>query len=161
MRPSVNLNGRLMELIEQHPEMDAHQLAAAVMATARTRAELADLVLPAVTETALIVRRRVTARVERQAFGHSRYDSHGAPAESADPVGDRRRLLSEKFALSDGRWVTWAEATTADHRLRIGYLLAKKAGLDRTISRHEQAIEEIEAAGATCLGDIQNVRAAA
>lgn len=157
----TGLNEHLAALIEEHPEMEADELAAAVMATARTRAALAALVFPAVKETALIVRRQVTARVERQAFGHIGGEAQRRTAESADPVGDRRRLLSERFALGDGRWVAWADATVEDHRQRVAYLLRKKAGLEATIDRHAQAIEEIEAAGVSCLGDIQNVRAAA
>lgn len=157
----MNLNQQLTELIEQHPDLEADELARAVMATAHTRKALAELVFPAVKETALIVRRQVTARVERQAFGHVDLDPQNPHVESADPVGDRRRLLSERFALGDGRWVTWTEATVDDHRQRIGYLLAKQTGLQRTIDRHAEAIDQIEAAGATCLGDIQNVQVAA
>lgn len=157
----MNLNQQLTELIEQHPDLEADELARTVMTTAHTRKALAELVFPAVKETALIVRRQVTARVERQAFNPNVRDPQSGLAEPADPVGDRRRLLSERFALGDGRWVTWTDATVDDHRQRIGYLLAKQSGLQRTIDRHAEAIAQIEAAGATCLGDIQEVQVAA
>lgn len=53
----------------------------------------------------------------------------------------KRELLQARFALPDGRSVTWGEATAADHQSRIAYLLTQAGGTVATANRHKAAIE--------------------
>lgn len=156
----TELTHAIHDLIEANPAATAEELAAAVIASAATRKDLAALVFPAVRNHAWIARRSVTRRMEAAAFSHARIGDRAEPAEGCDPLAGRRALLHESFSCSDGRIVTWAQATVDDHMLRIGYLTAKQAGLQTTIDRHQEAISLIEAAGVACLADLE-VRAAA
>lgn len=69
-------------------------------------------------------------------------------------------LLPKRFVLQGGVRVSWAEATTEQHRMRIEFLEKRRDGINTTISQHENAIEIIEAAGVECLGQL-NIKSAA
>jgi hypothetical protein len=73
---------------------------------------------------------------------------------TADPTEARRKLLDSGFAL-DGDWVLWGDATPAQHRQRAEALRKLAAGTLATARRHEEAAELIEAAGATCLREVE------
>ena len=47
------------------------------------------------------------------------------------------------------------DADEADHLARIEYLRVHIAGVERTISEHEHAIELIRSHGVSCLGEIE------
>ena len=65
-------------------------------------------------------------------------------------------LLRQGFTLPDRvGLVLWATATVADHEERIAFLQRKVAGIDATISLHRKAIDRIQAAGVTCLADLE------
>lgn len=151
---TTDLTHAIHDLIEATPDATAEELAGAVIASATTRKELAALVFPAIRNHAWIARRSITRRMEAAAFSHSSHDIQRRNAEGCDPLAGRQALLHESFSCSDGRIVTWAEATVDDHMLRIGYLTAKQVGLQTTIDRHQEAISLIEAAGASCLADL-------
>lgn len=74
-------------------------------------------------------------------------------------LSERDRLLTKTFALGDGRRVPWGSATIDDHKARIDLLRRYRVGLDRTITRHVEAIEEITEAGVSCLNEIKAVTA--
>ena len=107
-----------------------------------------SLLLPIVTEAVLMARRKVTRQHERTVPIDSIYD--GQTTLSA-----RQALLDQSFALGDGRYVTWGEATEADHLARINILAAHIEGVQKTIDQHETAISFIHQRGVSCLGEIE------
>lgn len=81
-------------------------------------------------------------------------------SEAVDPAADRRSYLEARFKGVSG-YVTWGEATVEDHRAYVDMLQKLRGGIERTIAAHEQAIEQIVAAGVTCLNDIVGAAAGA
>lgn len=71
------------------------------------------------------------------------------------PMAQARRELAETHFLVPGHgYVAWNEATVEQHRLRIDALRGHVDAVEKTIALHQAAIEQIEAAGATCLDDL-------
>jgi len=66
----------------------------------------------------------------------------------------RVELSGKCFALPDGRMVQWMLATPAEHRERARWQRAMAAASVRDAELHEVAADEIEAAGASCLAEI-------
>lgn len=97
------------------------------------------------------VRRAETRRREAAAFRRVVSGSNGSTGTGPD---DRAALLEEKFALGDGRWVTWGEATVADHAERIAYLTKLRDGVQETIDRHQSVIDVLRTEGATRLSEL-------
>lgn len=92
------------------------------------------------------------ARAKMRARAKTRRVEQAAASGSPDA---RRRLVSEKFALPDtGEWVSWGEATSEQHRARAGWLRDHADRTLATATRHEQAADDIDAAGVTCLNDL-------
>lgn len=108
--------------------------------------------VPIVTWAAGHERRSRGRLVEHSVFGSG--SKRRTLGEVFDSREHRKRLLDESFPLGDGRWVSWAEATVADHEQRIALLAETEAGIKLTIKRHRDAIAKIREHGGTCLGDI-------
>lgn len=145
---------RLHELIEADPSASVDDLTDALLASARSRKDLAELVRPAVADRVRDRRREFARRVERQAFGHGSCDARRPGAESADPAGARAAWLAEGFMVPDNGRVTWGAATVDDHLARIELLGKLRQGLTDTIDRHRWAVELIEHHRASCLSDV-------
>lgn len=77
--------------------------------------------------------------------------------------GELRHLVlpTEPFALGNGRKVTWADATVAEHEQRAAMLRAQIAGIGETIRRHEDAIRVLNESGASCLKELMSRTSAA
>lgn len=73
----------------------------------------------------------------------------------------RRILLAQRFSIGAGIEVTWGAATVDQHRLRVKLLDEQSSGIADTKRRHLLAVDLIEAAGATCLGDLDGSAAEA
>lgn len=73
--------------------------------------------------------------------------------KQADPMADRNAFLLERFYVPKVGFVTWADATVDDHRVRIEYLTEKILGITETVERHETAIKQITASHVKCLGE--------
>jgi len=84
---------------------------------------------------------------------------HVERAEAPQPGQQRRTtyrdLLALTFALPDGTVTTWGAATIDQHQQRIDLLAKQRDGLQVTINQHQAAIEQIVAAGASCLAEVQ------
>lgn len=76
------------------------------------------------------------------------------PGKQVNPTAERAALMTQSFALGDGRRVSWGEATIADHEARVAFLSRKRSGLDDTIQRHRGVIDQLKQAGASCLNEI-------
>lgn len=69
-------------------------------------------------------------------------------------------LLGSDFALGDGRRVTWAEATVADHEQRVAMLETSAVGTLETAARHRAAIEMLRRHGVKTLAEVNSEVAA-
>ena len=68
-------------------------------------------------------------------------------------------LLDEEVALGDGTKKKWGDMTVVDHRQRITMLEKMRDGINRTISLHELAIEELEGSEMPCLNRVLEIAA--
>lgn len=86
---------------------------------------------------------------------------HNVIAEWERTVRDETRLevtaelLASRFALGDGRMVTWGEATAAEHEERIELLRSNVIGNLETIVVHQAALALMERQGVPRLGDVE------
>lgn len=72
-----------------------------------------------------------------------------------DPVSARRKLSEDGFYPARGEpWVSWLDATVEQHQARIDWQTTLTSAIQRDIARHRKAIEDIIAAGVTCLRDL-------
>lgn len=106
------------------------------------------ILLPVIANAVRLVVRDGTREAERAVFSP---EANSAEATSATRTG----FLANTFALPDGRWVTWGEATIADHAARIEYLEKLRGGIELTIGRHRDTIERLTGAGASCLNELE------
>lgn len=131
------------ELFAEHRiHGDADLIAEAIVEALRLRPAQAEALSPLILHECQDLERRCVLRIERSG------------GRACDPLADRRLYL-ETFSLGSGRSVLWGLATVDDHSQRIANLTAHQAGVAETIARHEDAIVRIQAAGVSCLGEIE------
>ena len=75
-------------------------------------------------------------------------------AAGGDPIKARRKLAGDSFALPDGTSAEHLTASAEQHRLRAGWLRDHASGVLATASFHDDCADAIEAAGVTCLADL-------
>lgn len=130
---------------------DAHD-AATTAVDQLTPDQLRESVIPIAEGIARDVMRRNARTIEDDAFAIS------GEHDDLEAAISRDDLLATRFALPDGRWVLWSEATAEDHLARA----AMQDGLARSCSvdaeRHRQAAALIEQRGVTCLAEISEAR---
>lgn len=141
-------------LMSQAAELDDDDGVAAglLLAQLRVNAKATDALRPVIAHAIGMSRRAEVRSVERRA-------PRRGLGSSFDSVQARKEMAEAFFALGDGTRVRWGEATVAQHRQRIAMLEKMRAGLSETVARHEAAISEIEAAGVSCLDEIEEVAA--
>lgn len=141
----------ISEIVAANPNGSIHDLALIVYDKV-TKAEM----LPLLEDAVLFARRNRTRATEhRITTGFLRQFGSSLPTVDApDMQVAFRRLLHQSVRLGDGQETTWGKATVEEHLQRLEMLRAKRAGLDRTIRFHEQAVELLESTGASCLLDV-------
>lgn len=78
-----------------------------------------------------------------------------ADAKKLDVSGDKRfAFLRDAFALPDGTFVTWGEATVLDHEARVAMLHKLRDGIERTISKHQSVMAQLVQSKVRCLNDL-------
>lgn len=112
------------------------------------KAQLAALVRPLLVLEANRVARSLVRGIERE------MDDRIAHGE--DPISVRRKLSAETFALPNGTRVAWLDATAADHRARARWQMKLAGACSADADRHLAAALAIEAAGASCLREIES-----
>lgn len=151
------MSADLYELIEQNDQADAERTAAAVLAAVACPAKWRELFGPLLVMECRRLQRADARKIEVGADAHCRpgaHEGHGADAPS------RSDFLATRF-YTGHHYVTWGEATVVDHRERITFLGSLRNGIDATIQRHANAIEQIEAAGVTALAELTTEAVAA
>ena len=108
--------------------------------------QLREYVMPIVEQEARMLARRVAQVAEAKFTG-------------AITVPEMARVLTKgSFCLSDGRWVTWGQATAEDHRDRAARQRVLAGTILDDAERHDRAADAIEAAGVRCLDDLEQAR---
>jgi hypothetical protein len=154
------VSDHLRDLIDTYADnADDHEVAADILRTLKVSKRAAEVLFPAVVMYVTTQRRARVRAWERESniadAGKAMSDTTTTLA-TPPRFGLHRRahLLAATFAIGTGERIPWGTATVEQHRQRIGYLLAKRNGLDTTIDRHERAIAAITAAGVSCLADL-------
>lgn len=128
-----------------------------------TKAQLRDLLTPLLTwYMRHALKRPATKRAERRWFAPTDDSPLGPPevtlpASGADKKtvpAELRDLCAKEFALPDGRWVKWGNATVEEHEAVADWCESRAGELLQLGDRHRWAAKEIREHGTTCLGDI-------
>lgn len=93
--------------------------------------------------------RSVTEAIEEEVIDNP--EVSGSPFEGKT---DRERFVGRHFALQDGTWVLWLEATAEQHRIRAAWYRGLASNHIAHARLHEAAAAEIGIHGVTCLGEI-------
>lgn len=148
----------LRNAIDEHPELDADELAALVV-DGLPRDELVYLVAQEI----IAIRRHQTRAIEAEAFRSMRpgFSPGRKPKSGAVEREGFKALFGASFRVGDGSKVMWEHATVEQHKQRKAMLSKMRDGLNETISFHDQAISALEAAGVSCLAELDEGQAAA
>ena len=141
---------RIRRHLTDDPEADDTTIAGRIMEELRVPARPTAVLLPVVAASVRLQRRGGTRSSERKAFG---------PAQDLESCEDRvlarKHLMSTAFPVEQGRFVSWADATVAEHEARIEFLTKLAGGIHATIDRHREAIRLITDGGVSCLADLE------
>lgn len=143
------LRSLLAEAIGQDEDLTDKGVAHRILTSLGVRGHALEVLLPLVELEVAGVRRGGVRQLEHAA---ARRQLGRSPI---DVVAARAKLLDSAFPLGDGRWVTWGDATIADHEDRIVFLARQRDGVIATIGRHEDAISVIKEASVSCLREIE------
>lgn len=138
---------------------DADALAAHVVDKAKVPAKWADFFGSILLDECRRSLRAHALRLERSINlvnlgGQNACDTQYECAAEVDDTTDRKAWLAARFTVGGGRWVTWGDATIADHEARIQFLDRYRSGIDRTIGRHSAAVDLLKSTQADTLGDL-------
>lgn len=153
----------IRETYNGNPAASDDELAAVVLKSARCGANAMQLLLPLVADEVARVRRACVLRNEKQAFAKSFVHAIGSLPDAlatTELSPAFKKLFRDHFRVG-GADVSWAEATSDQHRLKAFELRKHAAGAIATAERHEAAAQAIEARGAGCLADLEAEVAAA
>lgn len=139
------MSAEFRKLVADHWTGAPQETAARILLALKVNKQAATILLQVVTDAVRDEMRGGTRRVEQSVNVAQLQD---------EPTARRARFLSERFVLEDGRFVTWGEASEADHLARIALLAKLRDGIDATIQRHELALKVITDHGVTCLNDL-------
>jgi hypothetical protein len=145
-----DLSARIRELAATG--LDEDQITEQLLGEVRKLAELRALVTPVLRARVFRYLRERTRTTEKRVWGSARQLVDGA--ESVDSVEAMRDLSNSTFALPDGRFVAWLDATADDHLARAGWQRGLAAAVVEDAERHEKAAAMIEEAGVSRLRDL-------
>lgn len=141
-----SLSEVIASVLESAPDAIDESVAEAVLDKIQVRGAAKRLLTP-------IVANHVADRRRAEVHVIERATRRGGVA--VDALDARKRLLDQRFALGDGTFVLWGDATEEQHLQRIGFLTTSVVGLQRTIGLHEDAVEQIRTHGVSCLREIE------
>ena len=144
----------IYEIVTANPERGARDIAGEVLAKC-TKNDLLPLVEDEVAEHMRNLVRGAEVAAFKAAYQEVSLSQSGVEYTSTPITRSAfRALFHMRFALGDGREVTWGKATLEEHQQRVEMLRKKRDGIDATISRHLQAILALEESGARCLDEM-------
>lgn len=147
--------------VSKYPDQERDRLAR------RAIKDVPDLVLEVVAHEIDHCRRLdvevLETRAHRAMMSHmAQFTASGGTVSAlADDIKELfAELLAQRFALGDGVKVAWGEATIEQHEQRVHMLRGLVNGTLATIKRHEEAVERLRSAGAKCLNELMETKAA-
>lgn len=140
----MSVSGVLRKLVDEGKTPE--QAADAALSGAR-KADLVSFVRPLVVMKARQFQRSMIRDIEEEVDARI--------ADGEDPLSVRRKLSQSSFALPDGSYVDWLDATADQHLLRAGWQRNQAMALVADAERHEAAAAAIRAAGVSCLRDLE------
>lgn len=140
-----------LDLAESTP----HDATAALVADLKLNARQREFLAPLVLAWCCNIERHRVRHVEHRAELQLLRGDNQRAGVVVNRTTERQALMIETFTLGNGQRVAWGSATAQDHRDRVAYLCKLRDGYQSTIDRHLAAIEAIEAAGVTCLAQVQ------
>lgn len=168
----MNLDERIIELVQSDSDLEDWEIANVVVGNYDNLVDLQEAVKSVVSSRVCILRRTKVRNLEHKIFDNP---------STANPISDDSNLTSvssgyvgfaptqvgaspeEKsvfdeyyFITAMGERVRWVDATVEDHEKRIGFLGARISGIQKTMVRHQKAIDLIKELEVKCLGDIDN-----
>lgn len=153
----MNLRARIAELVAEHPDGDAANLARTLVNEINL-----DDVIPLIEETIKHVQRARTHSIEQRAqidrLNILRTRTGCAmktiSAEERQQQLINANLLKAQWRDGSGKPVVIGEATVEQIRARIEMLRKQRHGLDRTIEFMEECERALIESGARCLNDL-------
>jgi hypothetical protein len=148
------------ELLYQYIVVDdmPPELAARQAISESSQEELLALLFPLVFDRAKRIARNNTRAHEDAVFSGSpvvlRHHDNGVTAEVIPWAETAQRLLTLGFSLPDGRYVTYADSTVRDHRMRALWQRGRASAVLEDAERHEALANLMESHGVKHLGDL-------
>lgn len=134
---------------------DQYRTAEAIAVRLKLTDEQREYLLPVIVNSARIVRRQSSRRAEENYDPESRKPTMRGSQKQEDLSDDPRlAFLAAEFALPDGRWVSWRDATVKDHEDRIVMLDKQRGSIVVTIDKHRAVVQQIKSNKVRCLGDL-------
>lgn len=150
-RSEREMNYHFVTLVRPHLEAGATPTeAVAAVCADLSREEVVELADPLFVAAATHELRNLNRDVE-----HEVAELLAGATTPEDRVAARRALVGRSFPV-EGKWVAWYDATPADHRLRAQWQRRHAGACIADADLHEEAADEIEAAGVTCLRDLDD-----
>ncbi len=142
-----------VEWLQSFTQENRYEAAEAALTELRVSKKARTLLVPIIAEALLMHRRNDTRTVERSV-------PISAVLAGETSLDVRRSRLQQTVPLVSGgsltgKRVRWGDMTVEQHRERIAFLNRHIKGVQRTIGEHEQAVAAIEAAGVSCLNDLE------
>jgi hypothetical protein len=139
-------------------ERNEREIAEAILAEIIGMENAIDILLPIICNAVGHQRRAVVRQLE----------DHAAPFRAKEPAltaasGEayrnpameaRTNLMAESAFVPGDGWIQWGLLTLEQHQKIVDFYERRIAGYQRTIQRHVEAIEVLEATGATCLNEV-------
>ena len=160
----------LHALIREHECDDPADTAAAVMSAIGLAKRHRDLFFPLLRDECRRLARSAARIAERGTIDldHRRGDTHHLAVEvdeeagSGHPASDTQRYSARASFLAvtfytGTAYVTWGDATAADHLGRITFQQSLASGIGRDIARHQRAVELLDEHDVDCLGEIDGI----
>lgn len=140
----------LHDLIAEHMDGDPDSTAAAVFSAANVPAKWRNLFYAVVRDECRRMARSYTVSTIIGAASN-----HGAgDTQAVDDAGRSDFLAASIYCGPERGYVPLGEMTVADHEARIAMQVRLRGGIDADIERHRTWVDQLVAAGATCLNDL-------
>ncbi len=142
----TNLRGYLADLIRDG--FDSEACAKTFLDEHQIPAKAAEMLRPLLVAEANAVRTASARAASRRIFVPEQARA------TINPLEMKRALAAESFALGDGTWVSYLQATAEQHEARADMLRRQLDGIERSALVHERCASVIRVHGVTCLAEV-------
>lgn len=151
----MNLMQTIATVAREDPEGDKYELARSIVAKC-SKSDLVPLVAEEIEHQRTIARRKEEDAAFAPLLRHftAASDAMPTPVEFAS-LDSFKALYKTVIHLGDKTTTTWGQASVEQHEQRLAMLLKLRAGLDKTIERHQEAIRILRMTGAPCLEEVR------